>query len=238
MRFGDYIRDLRRGLQWTQPEAADKIGIEQSYLSKLESGKSYPSEDVFAAIKTAYQIDMVDLSAKLFAGELDQMREISDVRTAILATQSAQQTRLQQWLIAGIVFLMLGGGSLGLNLLAEDKVVTEYQYSSPGVILPGEGLEAFDAAFQRQSGADRDVQELAQVRDQMIARLDQQFQIIPEYRGGAFVEPTENGVRYWRLVQDHSEVYRSPLHWFLAPGLMLLFGAVGCFFASFRWRIG
>ena len=77
MRFGDYIRDRRRELEWTQPDAAEKIGIEQSYLSKLESGKSYPSEDVFAALKATYKIDMDDLNVKLFSGELDQLGNIA-----------------------------------------------------------------------------------------------------------------------------------------------------------------
>lgn len=40
MTFADKIRSLRLALDLTQPELADAIGIEQSYLSKLETGKS------------------------------------------------------------------------------------------------------------------------------------------------------------------------------------------------------
>ena len=35
MNFGEKLRDLRNEKKWTQPELADAIGIEQSYLSKL-----------------------------------------------------------------------------------------------------------------------------------------------------------------------------------------------------------
>jgi len=47
MKFGDYLRQKREDRGWTQPEAAAKARIEQSYLSKLETGRSYPSDDVF-----------------------------------------------------------------------------------------------------------------------------------------------------------------------------------------------
>jgi transcriptional regulator with XRE-family HTH domain len=54
MKFGDYLRQKREARGWTQPEAANKAGIEQSYLSKLETGKSYPSEDAYARLVAAY----------------------------------------------------------------------------------------------------------------------------------------------------------------------------------------
>ena len=36
MKFGEYLKSQRDARGWTQPMAAEKIGIEQSYLSKLE----------------------------------------------------------------------------------------------------------------------------------------------------------------------------------------------------------
>ena len=53
MKFGDYLRQARETRQWTQPEAAARAGIEQSYLSTLETGKSYPSEEVFGRLVEA-----------------------------------------------------------------------------------------------------------------------------------------------------------------------------------------
>ncbi|MBO6796341.1 helix-turn-helix transcriptional regulator [Maricaulis sp.] len=50
MKFGDYLRQCREAKGWTQPEAARHADIEQSYLSKLETGRSYPSEDVYSRL--------------------------------------------------------------------------------------------------------------------------------------------------------------------------------------------
>jgi len=41
MNFGDRIRQLRQDKGLTQPELADAMGIEQSYLSKLENSNIF-----------------------------------------------------------------------------------------------------------------------------------------------------------------------------------------------------
>ncbi|MEO1187669.1 MAG: helix-turn-helix domain-containing protein [Pseudomonadota bacterium] len=235
MRFGDYLRDQRRDLQWTQPEAAQQIGIEQSYLSKLESGKSFPSEEVFASIKAAYKIDVDDLNKRLFPGELDQLREIGDVRCAIMRRATDFERRVQTWLIAGISCLMLGGASLGLSLLADDTLITKYQYRSAGVILEGEGLNVFEIAYDRISDQPEN-EKYRELQREMIARLDEQFKFVESNRGNSFVEPVPGGLRRWRSFDTTIKAKKSPLRWMLAPALMLLFGAFGCFFASYRWR--
>ncbi|MGE0743387.1 MAG: helix-turn-helix domain-containing protein, partial [Hyphomonadaceae bacterium] len=38
MKFGEDLKNRRTELGWTQPDAAAKASIEQSYLSKLETG--------------------------------------------------------------------------------------------------------------------------------------------------------------------------------------------------------
>lgn len=55
MTLGEKLRSLRAISGWTQPECADKIGIEQSYLSKLENDKSIPSAEIFDAICAVYK---------------------------------------------------------------------------------------------------------------------------------------------------------------------------------------
>lgn len=236
MRFGDYIRALRRELQWTQPEAAQQIGIEQSYLSKLESGKSYPSEDVFSSMKSVYNIDVADLNSRLFAGELDQLREISDVRSAILKSAQDEQKQARFWLIAGICALMLGGGLLGLNQLSQDTTLTKFQYRSVGVILEGEGFDVFEIVGDGPFTDHPDAEALRQSQQEMIARLDERYQAIEGFRGPVFFETVPNGTRVWRFYGNQAETTKSPLRWLLAPALMMIFGAFGCFFASYRGR--
>ena len=236
MRFGDYIRNLRQERRWTQPEAAKQIGIEQSYLSKLESGKSYPSEDVFASLMTAYALDLDGLGAALFPAELDRLREISQVRAAILSTERDAQKHVQRWLSAGIALLMLGGAGLGAALLGKDQVVDTFQYKSEGVVLEGEDVNAFEVIGDRPSG-ERDGQPAASERQQeMIDRIDEQYQALETYRGVVFFETVPKGQRAWRFYGSSNEVRASWLRWFLIPAIMMMMGAVGCFFASYRSR--
>ena len=65
MKFGDFIRLKREQSGWTQPEAAAKIGIEQSYLSKLENGRSIPSADVYQRVCEAYGVSSAALYAAI-----------------------------------------------------------------------------------------------------------------------------------------------------------------------------
>jgi len=103
MKFGDYIRQKREANGWTQPEAAAKIDIEQSYLSKLETGKSYPSEDIFNRLLQAYDIDTGDLSRSIFSAELDKLREIKEVRSVVLERQTNEIKFTRGWMIASRV---------------------------------------------------------------------------------------------------------------------------------------
>ncbi|WP_199610272.1 helix-turn-helix domain-containing protein [Flocculibacter collagenilyticus] len=47
---------LRKEKGWTQAMAAKNISIQQSYLSKLENGHYYPSEDVLKKLSLAYGV--------------------------------------------------------------------------------------------------------------------------------------------------------------------------------------
>ncbi len=234
MRFGDYIRDIRRSLKWTQPEAAKEIGIEQSYLSKLESGKSYPSEDVFSSLMMAYKIDLTDLKNKLFSAELDRLREISEVRAIILSKEKDHRKKIQNWLMGGICALTLGGACLGASLLAEDRDVSQYQYRSEGVTRDSESINAFeiigDKAAEDKSGENT----LQKQQEEMLNRIDEKFQSLEDYRGVVFFEDVPDGMRTWRFYGSKTDTVPSPLRWFMIPALAFVFGGFGCFFASYR----
>jgi len=215
MRFGDYIREIRRERQWTQPQAAKEIGIEQSYLSKLESGKSYPSEDVFSSLISAYNTDLSHLTSRLFPAELDQLREISLVRASILERQGADQKRTQHWLVAGICTLTLGGACLGMASLAQETEIRNFLYKTQVETTEqaaGEGLD---------TSADQ---------------TDELFLSIQDYRGVVFFEDVPEGRRIWRFYGSEDKVVQSPLRWFMAPAIALIMSAMGFFFASYRVR--
>lgn len=56
MSFEENLRTLRLARGLTQPVLAEKAGIEQSYLSKLENGRSKPSEDVLTRLAQALDV--------------------------------------------------------------------------------------------------------------------------------------------------------------------------------------
>lgn len=56
MPFHENLRTLRLARGLTQPSLAAKAEIEQSYLSKLENGRSRPSEDVLARLAQALEV--------------------------------------------------------------------------------------------------------------------------------------------------------------------------------------
>jgi transcriptional regulator with XRE-family HTH domain len=239
MKFGDYIRLRREQKSWTQPEAAAKADIEQSYLSKLETGKSYPSEDIFNRLVDVLGIDTSDMSRQVFSAELDKLREIKEVRAVVLERQKSESKFLRIWLAAGLVLLMIGGACLGLVLLSHQNDIQQFQYRSTGVLRTGESLDAFDVIK-------RNVREFADINPKfksllerqqgMIERIDENDIISIKYRGESFINTVPDGKRFYRLIDSREIEQVSNLRWFLAPALMFLMGGFGCFFISRKWR--
>lgn len=52
--LGKELKRLRSDKKWTQAFAAREIGIQQSYLSKLENGQFIPSPEVIEKLKRCY----------------------------------------------------------------------------------------------------------------------------------------------------------------------------------------
>ena len=134
MKFGDYLRQKRAERGWTQPQAASRAKIEQSYLSKLENNKSIPSGDIYARLVEAYGIDAEEMAGILFPAELDRLREIDALRDLLLQRSQADIETPRRILIAGLAALMIGGGFLGFSQLEPARMLTQYTYQSTGVI--------------------------------------------------------------------------------------------------------
>lgn len=227
MRFGEYIRIKREENGWTQPEAAAKISVEQSYLSKLETGKSYPSEDVFAKIMSAYSVDVTKMNRELFSAEIDKLREIGEVRTALLSKQRKEQKFMQSWLIAGLIMLMISGSSFGLTVALDSPPNATHLYKSEGVIEAGESPMIFNflgAGQQDTKGRG------------LMERVDYKFKEIPTYQGDSFIEKVEGGHRIFEHYQVRETQGTNAKQWLFPPAIMFLFGAIGCFYISRRWK--
>jgi transcriptional regulator with XRE-family HTH domain len=65
MTFGERIRELRKAKNLNQQEVADKVGINFTYLSKIENGKlesaEFPSEETIKKLAKALGGDVDEL---------------------------------------------------------------------------------------------------------------------------------------------------------------------------------
>ncbi len=54
------IQDARRNAKLTQAELAEKIGISEKHLSKIETGKNFPALDTFFRIINVLNLSLGD----------------------------------------------------------------------------------------------------------------------------------------------------------------------------------
>jgi transcriptional regulator with XRE-family HTH domain len=236
MTLGDFLRRKREDKGWTQPEAAARAGIEQSYLSKLETGRSTPSDEVFEKLRATYSIAPDELAEAMSAEEIERLREIRAIRGAAASAQKQRLAVMRGWLLAGLALLMAGGGMLGLTLTAEDEERWEYRYRSMGLLGPEENIDAYRWVNVWPQGESDAARIEAELNRTMTARLDPHDMIVDEDRGGGFIVNLDDGRRYYDQVNSELITTPTPLRWLFGPALMLLFGAFGCFFISFRWK--
>ncbi len=219
MKFGAYLKERRTELGWTQPDAAAKAQIEQSYLSKLETGKSFPSEDVYQRLVEAFNLDTKAIVGALYPAELDRLREIEAFRKHLLQREQDRRSISRRWLHAGLAGLVLGGALIGLAQVDRGGAAMHYTYQSPGIIHAEESSNIFD-----DMGDD----------PALLARAQEQTIFIPEMRGPAFTEAAPGGRREWHLVGANSAIVPAKFGWALVPGFAFLIGGLGCFFISRR----
>ena len=58
--LGARIKELRKACKLSQEELAEIIGVEPQHMSRIESGRSYPSIDRLERISMALQVPLKD----------------------------------------------------------------------------------------------------------------------------------------------------------------------------------
>jgi len=96
MKLGEKLRQHREQRQWTQPRAAEAIGIEQSYLSKLENDHSVPSVEIFRRIVDAYETNVAEIMEGIDPGTFAHLTQITDVADFLNAKARARQVRIRR----------------------------------------------------------------------------------------------------------------------------------------------
>ncbi len=78
---GQNIQEMRKQLKMTQEQLAELIGIETISLSKIETGKSYPTSENLAKIAAALNVEPYEFF--LFEKEKTKDELLEEIQTSV-----------------------------------------------------------------------------------------------------------------------------------------------------------
>ena len=116
MLLGEKLRQLRDSKEWTQPEAADSIGIEQSYLSKLENDRSLPSLEVFRRLIDAYDVSVAEVMEDIDPSSIPQLSQITDVADYVNTQRQLRREMIQKRTRLQTITVAFGAGLIYAGL--------------------------------------------------------------------------------------------------------------------------
>ncbi len=239
MNFGEKLKQIRLQKDMTQPQMAEAIGIEQSYLSKLENDKSVPSADMFQAIIRSLDMDtkefLKDIDKKILQTSLKQIPEV----VAFLSTEISVKTHnAKKWLFGSALSCLFG---FALILAANEGIFFPnnlYKYESKGVFLknePEDIFEQFEKIVNLKLSAQIITREAAAGQLADFTENRKRPMSIEKNRdhGTVFYENVEGGRRKFELIKvSYVRSRENQLLQFIG-GLFVFCGFLG-FFLDFR----
>ncbi|WP_416308613.1 helix-turn-helix domain-containing protein [Neptunicella sp. SCSIO 80796] len=246
MKFGERLKQLRLQQELTQPELAEKVGMEQSYLSKLENDKSIPSAEMFEAILSIFAISLDDFLSKLSPVGVNALKSIPAVHAWQFHRQQMQQGNRTKWLQRYAIACVIGLTCVlaGANQLVFDNII--YQYMSPGVVKPGESKEIFNNWRDRfvakkmeyaftHGGRDAElIKQQTHTELEMINRRDEYYMVSNTYRGDTYnISIAQQGSRTFHLLgsKDIRHIGNNAL---ILLGILALLAGVFGYFSDWR----
>ncbi|MCD2518251.1 helix-turn-helix domain-containing protein [Massilia sp. G4R7] len=240
MNFGERLRQVRTDKGLTQPQCAQMAGIEQSYLSKLENGKSVPSAEMFSTILAGIGMDektfLADVDREVLETTLRHIPAVSQFTTQVAV---AQVNHGKRWLFGSAACWVLG---FAMMLAANDGIFFSqwrYHYDSPGVIRAGEADNIFSThreivTLRQAAKVITDEEASRELADFESTRARPVSAEWPESRGAAYAEAADGGHRRFQLVR--TEYVKAPGNVILnyLGGVVLFSGFVGLFI---EWRL-
>ena len=241
MNFGEKLKQIRTERNLTQPQLAEAIGIEQSYLSKLENDKSIPSADMFNTIIKTLALDPKDFLADIDKTVLQtSLRHIPEVSQFLNGAVTRRVHNAKKWVIGAATACAVG---FALMLAANDGIFSpnnQYKYISKGVILKAESDHVFDQF--------REIQNL-KLSGSLISHADY-AKTLADFetdrvrmvtietwgnKGSVFFEHTDNGRRKFELIKvTHVRSTTNKLLQYL--GALFAFCGVLAFLMEWRLR--
>ncbi len=241
MNIGEKIKHLRTEKNLTQPQLAEQIGIEQSYLSKLENDKSTPSAEVFGAMLKAFGLDVPSFLNGLDRQVIErQLKTIPEVAAHLNTNINHKIHRAKTWLYSSAVAGVLGASLVVAGHWGLVFANKQFFYRSWGVVLPGEPEDIGDT-YRTLLQLKEETKEIS--HEEMVG-LYLQFKLTrprPEelttsqYKGESFRLALENGYRPFRL--ERSIDLQPPQNRYLIlTGALLFFSGLFGFFTEARLR--
>jgi transcriptional regulator with XRE-family HTH domain len=241
MNFGEKLKQIRTDKNLTQPQLSAAIGIEQSYLSKLENDKSQPSADMFSAIVKALELAPAEFLSGIDNKVLrTSLRHIPEVSQFLDGSVTRRVHDARKWLFAAAAGCALG---FALMLAANDGIFSpnnQYKYVSKGVILPNESDTVFEQFREIQNlkltagtvSAAEHARALAEFEAARVRMATAEFW---GDRGSVYFEAAGNGRRKFELAGVRH--VRSPANKVLQYlGALFAFCGVLAFVAEWRLR--
>ncbi len=236
MTLGETIRLLRTQLELTQPELADKAGIEQSYLSKLENDKGTPSFDIITRIAQALNLTGMGLIQKLSHSYIqDNLSHLPEIAAEYASVKQRREVQMTRRLLTAALLLLAG---LALYLAGAKAVIDsdhEYYYRSDGVLLPGEHHDQFGDWVLNEIGETREENEQRRLANR--GRFDIAFHTSDRNVGPAFMLDLGDGKRrYFQLTNDSQMDSKLNLAGEIAGLICMFAGALVGAWAIWRGR--
>lgn len=225
MTLGKKLKSLRAEHNLSQPELAEKIGIEQSYLSKLENDKSIPSNDIFKQILQAFDITLEQFVVGLSqSAELERLRQIPDIGHYFSIQKKHKQNNQRRFLYMSSLLIVLATTLFYVGYSKQLFSELQFQYESEGVILENEPVDIFKMwRHLLPPEQQRDYEFIAIKKLEMANRVDEKTISVFEHAGPNFRVETKEGYRQYRFTGT-KKVNRPVNAWLQVLGVFL-FGA-------------
>ncbi|GAC17567.1 helix-turn-helix domain-containing protein [Paraglaciecola arctica] len=222
MTLGKKLKTLRAEHNLSQPELADKIGIEQSYLSKLENDKSIPSNDIFNNILNAFGLTLEQFVSDLSQdAELLRIRQIPDVDHYFSSLQKHNQNNQRRFLYLSSLLIVLATTIFYVGYSKQLFSEIQFQYESRLVILDNEPVDVLTRwRSYLMPAEERDYELIARKKMQMAKRVDAKTISVFKHAGPYFRLDTEGGYRHYRLARE-KQVKRAVNAWLQVLGVFL-----------------
>lgn len=222
MTLGKKLKTLRAEHNLSQPELAEKIGIEQSYLSKLENDKSIPSNEIFNQILRVFKVDLTGfLNDFEQEADLDNLRKIPDVQQYFVNQQKLKHNTQRKFLYVSSILIVLATTVFFIGYSKHIFSERHYEYESKGIILDGESEDVFSnwySLIEVDTAKNDDL--VKRRRVEMKKREHESILLSPTHKGDHFVLAVKGGKRKYYL--NKPILIKQPINaWFQVFGVFL-----------------